>query len=89
MAACASSQENASQTAHHFEIPLAFGDGGELARHPDVDLVAVCVRVPEHDELVLAATDAGKHVYCEWPLAATTERAARLRDSARTRGVRT
>ena len=88
VAACASSQENASQTAHHFKIPLAFGDAGELARHPDVDLVAVCVRVPEHDELVLAATDAGKHVYCEWPLAATTERAARLRDSARTRGVR-
>ena len=39
---------------------------------PDIDLVTVATRVPDHRELVLAALAAGKHVYCEWPLGAAT-----------------
>jgi predicted dehydrogenase len=31
-------------------------------------VVAVTVKVPHHRELVAAALDAGKAVYCEWPL---------------------
>src|SRR5262249_40379488 len=73
VAVCTSRQETASEAARHFGIPLAFADPAAMARHPNVDLVVVCVRVPEHDTLVQAALDAGKHVYCEWPLAATTE----------------
>lgn len=46
----------------------AFGDSLELVRDPDVDIVAVTVKVPEHRAIVLAALEAGKHVYCEWPL---------------------
>jgi predicted dehydrogenase len=30
----------------------------------------------------MAALNAGKHLYCEWPLAATTERAQQMRDLA-------
>jgi predicted dehydrogenase len=46
-----------------------------------VDLIAVSVRVPTHRELVSAAVQAGKAVYCEWPLGnglAETEEIARL-----------
>jgi len=35
---------------------------------PDIDIVAITVKVPHHRELVSAALDAGKAVYCEWPL---------------------
>lgn len=35
---------------------------------PQVDLVAVTVKVPRPRELVLAALRAGKAVLCEWPL---------------------
>ena len=35
---------------------------------PEVDLVVVTVKVPHHRELVPSALEAGKHVYCEWPL---------------------
>src|SRR6266571_4356185 len=34
----------------------------------DVDVVAITVKVPYHLKLATAALDAGKAVYCEWPL---------------------
>jgi predicted dehydrogenase len=51
-----------------FGAGRAFGDSLALARDPDIDVVAVTVKVPEHRAIVLAALAAGKHVYCEWPL---------------------
>jgi len=51
-----------------------------------VDLVSVCVRVPFHHQLGMAALNAGKHLYCEWPLAATTEQAQQMRDLAVRKG---
>jgi predicted dehydrogenase len=35
---------------------------------PDIDVVAVTVKVPRHRELVSAALAASKAVHCEWPL---------------------
>lgn len=46
----------------------AFTSAADLAACPDVDVVAVTVKVPFHLELVRTAVAAGKHVYCEWPL---------------------
>ena len=66
----------------------AFTDARSLAEHPDVDLVVVTVKVPAHVELVSAALAAGKHVYCEWPLAVTASEAAELAAAAELAGVR-
>src|SRR5260221_9041246 len=38
--------------------------------------------------LGMAALNAGKHLYCEWPLAATTEQAQQMRELALRKGVR-
>lgn len=81
--------ETARETADKFGIPLSFGDPGALVSHPDVDLVAVCVRVPHHEALVSAAVEAGKHVYCEWPLTVTTDAARKLAAAASKRKLRT
>src|SRR6267142_4462357 len=82
-----SRQETADETAEHFGIPHAFADPYKMIQHPDVDLVSICVRVPFHHELGMASLDAGKHFYCEWPLAATTEQAQHMRDFASAKGV--
>lgn len=39
----------------------------------DIPCVIVATSTPEHKEIVLAALKAGKHVYCEAPLATTLE----------------
>ncbi|TQF06623.1 Gfo/Idh/MocA family oxidoreductase [Kitasatospora acidiphila] len=79
--------ESARAAADYFGVAHAFADARQLAEHPEVDLVAVTVKVPHHLELVQAALAAGKHVYCEWPLARTTEEAEVLASAAEAAGV--
>ena len=59
-----------------------------MAQHPDVDLVTVSVKVPDHYRPVMAAIEAGKHVYCEWPLGRDSDEAGRMLDAAERRGIR-
>lgn len=80
-------QESADAAAAQFGVPLAFGDPRRLIEHPEVDVIAICVRVPAHRELVLQALDAGKHVYCEWPLARDVSEAEELLAAAEGAGV--
>jgi predicted dehydrogenase len=86
-AVCTTRQESAERAARHFGIPLAFSDAEQLARHGQVDLVTVSVKVPDHYKPTMAAIDAGKHVYCEWPLGRNTEEAARLLAAAERNGI--
>lgn len=81
------SQESARAAAEAFGATHWFADAQGLCRSDAVDLVAVCVKVPEHEAVVRAALDAGKHVYCEWPLGRSVEEAERLADMARRAGV--
>src|SRR5207237_2801154 len=39
-----------------------------MTRDERIDVITIAVKVPAHRELVLAALDAGKAVYCEAPL---------------------
>ena len=88
IAVCTTRQESAEAAARHFRVPLAFADPARLAQHPDVDLVTVSVKVPDHYVPVMAAIEAGKHVYCEWPLGRNTDEAARMLTAAERKGVR-
>jgi predicted dehydrogenase len=87
-AVCTTRQDSADAAAKHFGVPLAFCDAEKLTRHPDVDLVTVSVKVPDHYLPVMAAIEAGKHVYCEWPLGRDADEAARMLDAARRKGIR-
>src|SRR5438105_8987618 len=88
VAVCTAHQESADAAARHYQVPLAFANPEKLAQHPDVDLVTVSVKVPDHHRPVMAAIEAGKHVYCEWPLGRDTDEAVRMLDAAERRGIR-
>jgi predicted dehydrogenase len=81
-AVSARTQEIADAAAAEFGASKAFGDSLAMARDPEVDVVAVTVKVPEHRAIVLAALEASKHVYCEWPLARDLTEAEQLADAA-------
>src|SRR5260221_6640332 len=87
-AVCTARQESAEAAAGHYGVPLAFSDPAALARRRDVDLVTVSVKVPDHYRPVMAAIEAGKHVYCEWPLGRDTDEAVRMLDAAERAGDR-
>ena len=68
-------------------MPLAFDNHQELVNSPAVDVVAVTVKVPYHLELATAALEAGKAVYCEWPLGNGLKEAETLAALAKKQGV--
>ena len=82
-----SSLASAKAAAVACGIPLAFADVAEMAKSPDIDIVAVTVKVPHHLEIVKVAIDAGKHVFCEWPLGNGLAEAEELAKLAQAKGV--
>src|SRR3954467_14465278 len=82
-----SRRESADAASERFGVPAAFDNHQELVGSADVDVVAVTVKVPYHLELATAALDAGKAVYCEWPLGNGLNEAETLAALAKKHGV--
>jgi len=61
-----------------FRVPRRYGDPHELIVDPKVDLVAITTPPVAHEELVVAALENGKHVFCEKPLAHSLVSAVRI-----------
>src|SRR5450755_614344 len=55
-----------------------------MVRSDEVDIISICVKVPEHRDILLAA---GKHIYCEWPLGRNIQKAEELATTAERAGV--
>jgi predicted dehydrogenase len=86
-AVCTSSAATAAESAKAYGARLPFHDYREMVAHPDIDLVSVSVRVPLHHDMVIAALEAEKHVFCEWPLGANLGEAQEMASLARSKGV--
>src|SRR5947207_10329279 len=81
--------ESARAAGQAFGVSAVFSDNERLVTQPDIDVVAVTVKVPHHRELVSAALAAGKAGYCEWPLGRDLDDARAMAALAAKQGVRT
>lgn len=79
--------DSARAAGEAFGVANCYDNHAALVNDPAVDLVVVTVKVPHHFELVNAALDAGKRVYCEWPLGNGLDEAIALADKARALGI--
>ncbi len=86
-AVCTTRADSAEAARQAWGARLAFDDWCKLVASPEIDAVAVVVRVPSHYPPAKAALEAGKHVYCEWPLGRTTAEAVELAALARANGL--
>ena len=81
------------QTARRAADALGFdhstGDWRELIASPDVDVVDITTPNHLHEEMAIEAMRAGKHVYCEKPLAPTISGARRMLAAAEASGAKT
>ncbi len=82
-AVATTSRASADAAAEAFGVRAAYDDPLAMITASGLDLVSVCVRVPYHRDLVLAALAAQKHVYCEWPLGRDRAEAAEMAAAAR------
>ncbi|KAH7106556.1 NAD-binding Rossmann fold oxidoreductase [Auriculariales sp. MPI-PUGE-AT-0066] len=84
--AAASAKAYGEKAGH---VVKGYHDAADLANDPEVDLVAVCVKVHEHRAALLPALAKGKAVFSEWPLAKSLDEAKELTHLANEAGVRT
>ena len=81
-------QDEADAAAEAFGARVGYADAQAMFDDPEIDIVTVAVKVPDHHDLVLGALRAGKHLYCEWPLSPTLPQAQELAAAARDAGVK-
>jgi predicted dehydrogenase len=75
-------EQSAREAAQALGADRWFSDPFAMIRDDRIDVITISVKVPEHRELVLAALDAGKAVYCEAPLGRTVAEAEEMASAA-------
>jgi len=80
--------EKYAALAKAYNIPFHTTDWRALAAHPEVDVVYLATPPDTRAEMAQAALAAGKHVFCEKPLALTLADADRMLDAAQRGGLR-
>lgn len=88
-AVCSRRRSSAERLAEQYDIPTVCNDENELLNRNDVD--AVCISTPHHLHYpqAMAAMAAGKHVFCEKPLAMNGSEARDMYEKAIETGVKT
>lgn len=76
----------AARQASALGFEKATGDWRDLIGDPEVDVVSITTPNAFHAEMAIAALEAGKHVWCEKPMAPALADAERMRDAARASG---
>jgi myo-inositol 2-dehydrogenase/D-chiro-inositol 1-dehydrogenase len=62
-------EENARQCAKRYAIPFATQDYRAILDRPDIEAVMICSSTDTHARIIEEAAQAGKHIFCEKPIA--------------------
>lgn len=87
-AACGRNRAATEEFARRWGWQGVETDWRALVARDDVDVIDVCVPQALHATVAIAAARAGKHVFCEKPLALTRADAEAMLDAVRRAGVR-
>ena len=75
---CAASGTSARSAGSRWGFRFCASDESELLKDPSINTIAICTRHSAHAKQVVAALQAGKHVFCEKPLAMNEEQLASI-----------
>ncbi|MBY4839064.1 Gfo/Idh/MocA family oxidoreductase [Pantoea sp. DY-15] len=88
LAAVADPQPGAADAlTNKLGVAKAYSDLHALLQDPEIEAVAIAAPARTHAEWVIAAAKAGKHVFCEKPMAVTLDEADRAIAAAKAAGV--
>ena len=79
-------ESEAQRVAQEYDIPHVFSDYRDLLKIDEIDSVDVCLPNFLHAPVTIAALEAGKHVYCEKPMAKTGPEAVAMYEAAQRTG---
>jgi predicted dehydrogenase len=80
------SQDLAERKAQELGFERATGNWRALVSDPQIDVVSITTPNAFHPEMAIAALEAGKHVWCEKPMATKLDDAERMLAAARASG---
>jgi predicted dehydrogenase len=83
VALCGRNAENARAMADRNNIPDIAADYREIIERKDIDAVAIVTPNVSHHPIAMAALQAGKHVFCEKPLAMDVREAREMEAAAK------
>ncbi|MEO0989741.1 MAG: Gfo/Idh/MocA family oxidoreductase [Pseudomonadota bacterium] len=86
---CDMPADQAKRLASQFGFARATSDWQALVTDPDIDVVSITTPNAMHKEMAMTAIAAGKHVWCEKPMALTLQDAEAMADAADATGVTT
>ena len=81
-------EPHARNVAGRNGIPDSYADFHDLLTRPDIQAVDVCLHNNLHMPVSVAALQAGKHVYCEKPMAGSYRDAEVMFQTARAQGLK-
>jgi predicted dehydrogenase len=79
-------EAKAREAAAAYDIPTVFTDFRRILERDDIQAVDVCLHNNKHAPVTIAALEAGKHVYCEKPMAGSYYDAQAMIERARRTG---
>jgi predicted dehydrogenase len=82
-------EQGAANAAAAFGFARSTADWRTLIDDPEIDVVDITAPNALHKQMAMAAINAGKHVYCEKPLAPLSADAREMADAAEAAGVKT
>ncbi|MDD5673052.1 MAG: Gfo/Idh/MocA family oxidoreductase [Chitinivibrionales bacterium] len=85
--ACGRNQESLKKFADHWGWEHTEKDWKKMVRRDDVDIVDISAPQHLHYEIALEAIAAGKHIFCEKPLAMNLAQAREMYEKAEKKGV--
>ena len=82
-------KQAAKAAADKFGFTNSTDNWRELVQNPEIDIIDITAPNALHKEMALEAISAGKHVYCEKPLAPLVSDALEMTNAAEKMGVKT
>ena len=86
IAVCDTNEAEAKRVAKEFNVPQVFTNFRDLLAVDEIAAVDVCLHNNLHAPVSIAVMEAGKHAYCEKPLAGSYVDAKRMVETARKTG---
>ena len=86
--ACDSRIESAQAAAEKFGIRKVTSDFMDVINDPEVDFIKIATSHEVHLPIIQAAAKAGKHVFCEKPMAMDKEDAWRIMKAVKESGIK-
>src|SRR2546423_14217433 len=81
-------EETAKECAERYAIPYFVQDYHTILDHPDIQAVVICSSTDTHAQIIEEAAQAGKHIFCEKPIALDLPSIDRALDSVERSGVK-